>query len=61
MESNPNNTVQEPVVLSMDEERHKKEASSAMVLGIVGDVLVVPHSRHRGAGALHHRAHQGKP
>ena len=40
MESNPNNTVQEPVVLSMDEERHKKEASSAMVLGIVGDVLV---------------------
>lgn len=40
MESNPNNTVQEPVALSMDEERHKKEASSAMVLGIVGDVLV---------------------
>lgn len=40
MEFNPNNTVQEPVVLSMDEERHKKEASSAMVLGIVGDVLV---------------------
>lgn len=40
MESNPNNTVQEPVVLSMDEERHKKEASSAMVLGIVGDVFV---------------------
>ena len=40
MESNPNNTVQEPVVLSMDEERHKKESSSAMVLGIVGDVLV---------------------
>lgn len=40
MESNPNNTVQETVVLSMDEERHKKEASSAMVLGIVGDVLV---------------------
>ena len=40
MESNPNNTGQEPVVLSMDEERHKKEASSAMVLGIVGDVLV---------------------
>lgn len=40
MESNPNNTVQESVVLSMDEERHKKEASSAMVLGIVGDVLV---------------------
>lgn len=40
MESNPNNTMQEPVVLSMDEERHKKEASSAMVLGIVGDVLV---------------------
>ena len=40
MESNPNNTVQEPVVLSMDEERHKKEASSAMVLGIVGDMLV---------------------
>lgn len=40
MESNPNNTVQEQVVLSMDEERHKKEASSAMVLGIVGDVLV---------------------
>ena len=33
MESNPNNTVQEPVVLSMDEERHKKEASSAMELG----------------------------
>lgn len=39
MESNQNYAVNRPV-LSPEEELHRKEASSSMVLGIIGDVLI---------------------